>query len=230
MKKRTLAMVRPSALFLVAALWICTASGSDVLAGSASRPNIVIDTENLRIYRFDTFDAQLLSSESGPISPLPIRNFMDVIWLADIVAVNGSPAKGSLAVRGSFLNLWPDAFPGEAISDIRNALFSDWIFDILRPDGSPLGTLVATGWAFGMRPAGFDSLFQGNLAITGGTGAFLGARGQGGESAPPSNPSGSPPFASVTEDPSQRRLLGGLTRQYSFQLIPAPGKGAFKVE
>jgi hypothetical protein len=227
MTKKTLRMVRMSSLFLGAALLICAAPVNDALAEPAPRANIVIDTENLRIYRFDTFDAQSLSSDPGPTAPLPLRNFMDVIWLADIVAVNGSPAKGSLAVRGSFLNLWPDAFPGEAISDIRNALFSDWIFDILRPDGSPLGTLVATGWAFGMRPAGFDSLFQGNLAITGGTGAFLGVRGQGGESAPPS---GSLPFASVTEDPSQRRQLGGHARQFSFQLIPAPGNGAFKNE
>ncbi len=227
MTRNDFSRVRLIAFILGTAMLFAVGSVRLAEAAAAPRENLVIETENLRIYRFDTFDAELLSSEAGPTSPLPLRNFMEVVWLADIVAVNGSPAKGSLAVRGSFLNLWPDAFPGEAISDIRNALFSDWIFDILRPDGSPIGTLVATGWAFGQPPAGFDSLFQGNLAITGGTGAFVGVRGQGGESAPPS---GVFPFASVTEDPSQRRQLGGLARQYSFQVIPAPGNGAFKFE
>ena len=196
-------------------------SVGDVWAKSKARANLTVDTENLRIYRFDTFDAQRLATDVGPTVPLPLRTFMYVIWLADVVAVNGVPAKGSLAVRGTFLSLAPSPSPGQAIADTPNSLFSDWIFDIQQPDGTPVGTLLASGWAFGRRPAGFDSLFQGNLAIVGGTGAFLGARGQGGEAAPPTAPV--PPFASVTEDPSDRRELGGAARRYSFQLIPASG-------
>jgi len=209
------------ALVVVATFLSPPKSVVDAWAEPKARVNLTIDTANLRIYRFDIFDAQRLATEVGPTAPLPLRTFMDVIWLADVVAVDGAPAKGSLAVRGAFLNLTPNRAPGQAIADTRNSLFSDWIFDIQQPDGTPVGTLLASGWAFGERPAGFDSLFQGNLAIVGGTGAFLGARGQGGEGAPPSAPV--PPFASVTEDPSDRRELGGAARRYSFHLIPASG-------
>lgn len=195
-------------------------SVSDAWAQSKARANLVIDTENVKVYRFDTFDAQRLATEMGPTVPLPVRTFMYVIWLADVVAVNGAPAKGSMTIRGTFLSLTPNPSPGQAISDTSNSLFSDWIFDIQQPDGSPVGSLLASGWMFGRRPAGFDSLFQGNLAIVGGTGAFLGARGQGGEGGPPTP---GPQAASVTEDPSNRRELGGARRRYSFQLIPASG-------
>ena len=214
---------RIALIALVASASVLGARGSagDAWAQSKARTNLTIDTENLRIYRFDTFDAQSLATEVGPTLPLPLRTFMYVIWLADVVAVDGAPAQGSLAVRGTFLSLTPNPSPGQGISDTPNSLFSDWIFDIQRADGSPFGTLLASGWAFGRRPAGFDSLFQGNLAIVGGTGAFLGVRGQGGEGAAPS--ATAPPFASVTEDPSGRRVHGGALRRYAFQLIPASG-------
>jgi hypothetical protein len=54
-----------------------------------------------------------------------------------------------------------------------------------------------------------------NLAITGGTGAFLGARGQMGFAAILTPPRA----ASVTEDPSQRRLHGGGALRFAVQFM-----------
>ena len=54
-----------------------------------------------------------------------------------------------------------------------------------------------------------------NLYITGGTGAFLGARGQAGVI-----DLGSPRQASVVEDPASRRIIGGAKRSYVLHLIP----------
>lgn len=206
-------MIRNSLLSLTLAL----ALGPLARAQSEAPATLEIDTQNLVIYRHDVFDPSRLATEAGPTSPLPLRSFMNVTWLADVVAVNGTPAKGTMTVRGVFLSLSPNPNPGTAVADIGSAFFSDWAFDILRADSSPLGMILANGWAFGPRVAGFPSLRQGNLAVLGGTGAFLGIRGQGGESSQTDGPRA---FASVTEDPSMRRTHGGLARRYSFQLIP----------
>jgi hypothetical protein len=76
---------------------------------------------------------------------------------------------------------------------------------------------MASGWAFGDRTAGVLAPGQGNLAILGGTGAFVGARGQAKELGVTA---GARSTASITEDPANRRILGGSTRRYSLQLIP----------
>ena len=55
--------------------------------------------------------------------------------------------------------------------------------------------------------------------ITGGTGAFLGARGQLGAVAPPPGVSVQR-AASMTEDPANRRRNGGGTQQWIAHLIP----------
>jgi hypothetical protein len=177
-----------------------------------------VETANLVIYRHDVADAARFSTEAGPTSPLALRTFMNVTWIGDIVAVNGSPAKGTLTVRGTFVGLNPNPAPGTGIADTTNSLASDWIFDIQRPDGSPVGTIIGSGWAFGARAAGLPAPGQGNLAILGGTGAFLGVRGQAKEAAAAA---GARSFASVAEDPANRRIHGGRAVRYMLQLLPA---------
>jgi uncharacterized protein (TIGR03437 family) len=186
-------------------------------AQSQAPATLDIDTANLVIYRHDVFDATRVATEAGTTAPLPLRSFMHVTWIGDVVAVNGAPAKGTLAVRGTFVSVNPSPTPGIGIGDTTNSLASDWIFDILRADGSSVGTIVASGWAFGSRAAGFPSPGQGNLAVLGGTGAFLGVRGQGRET---SVAMGAQSFASVTEDPANRRLRVGRASRYTFQLVP----------
>ena len=206
-------MLRSSLLSLTLALSLAPGAR----AQSEAPATLDIDTENLVIYRHDVFDATRLATEPGPTIPLPNRNFMHYTWIADVVAVNGTAAKGTMTVRGTFVALNPNPSPGVGVADIGSSLFGDWVFDILRADGSPVGTIMASGWAFGARAAGFTSPGQGNLAVLGGTGAFLGARGQGKDAG---SPAGQVRVASITEDPVNRRLHGGHPRRYTFQLIP----------
>jgi uncharacterized protein (TIGR03437 family) len=58
---------------------------------------------------------------------------------------------------------------------------------------------------------------QGNLAVLAGTGAFLGLLGQGKET---SVAAGRRNVASVTEDPANRRIHGGRSSRFTFQLVP----------
>ena len=176
-----------------------------------------IDTADLVIYRHDVFDATRFSRDAGPTTPLDLRTFMNVTWIGDVVAVNGTPAKGTLTIRGTFMSLNRNPSPGVAIADTNNGLASDWIFDIQRADGSPVGTIMASGWAFGTRAAGFMAPGQGNLAVLGGTGAFLGMRGQAKEASVTAGPRS---VASVTEDPANRRIHGGRASRFTFQLVP----------
>jgi uncharacterized protein (TIGR03437 family) len=109
--------------------------------------------------------------------------------------------------------------PGQALVDslARGAtLFLS--YDIQAADGTQIGTIWAAGFAGPVPPPGVSeaNLAQ-NLAIIGGTGAFLGARGQ------INSVSGmaSSRTASVTEDPANRKQHGGGTRRDVFHILPA---------
>lgn len=207
--------MKPRNALLSLALSLAAAAAARAQSDAAA--TLDIDIQNVVIYRHDVFDATKVATDASPTTPLPLRTFMHVTWIGDVVAVNGTPAKGTLTVRGTFLNLNPNPTPGAGIADTSNSLASDWIFDIQRADGSPVGTLVASGWAFGARAAGLPAPGQGNLAVLGGTGGFLGIRGQAKEA---SVAMGAQGFASITEDPGNRRIRGGRTSRYTFQLFP----------
>ena len=75
---------------------------------------------------------------------------------------------------------------------------------------------MAGGFARGVPPPGATPDWQfDNMTITGGTGAFLGVRGQAGVI-----DLGSPRQASVTEATANRRVLGGAKRSYVLELLP----------
>src|SRR5260370_41733369 len=78
---------------------------------------------------------------------------------------------------------------------------------------------MATGLGAGSpSPGAALAQTQGNNAIVGGTGAFLGARGQLGQGATPQTiPS---PRLSMAEDPSNRRTHGGGRIRYVLHVIP----------
>jgi hypothetical protein len=188
-------------------------------AGAQTEPPAVLNIEvaNLLIYRHDVFDATRVATEANPTTPLPLRTFMNVTWMGDIVSINGSPAKGNMTVRGLFVTLSRNPNAGTGVGDSTNSLAADWIFDIQRGDGVAVGSIMASGWAFGDRSAGLLAPGQGNIAVVGGTGAYLGVRGQGKEAGVTAGPRAT---ASIAEDPSRRRAFGGSIRRYSLQLVP----------
>ena len=197
-------------LFLVAT--------ANVAQGQAVAPTILrIDVENFVQYVEDTSDLSMFATNQGITTPNPPRNFHSFINLADIVAVNGQPAKGTVLFDIRIVFIRPSLFPGAAIADTQRAGIRNSTFEILSSEGTPIGTIVATGLVGGVAPPGapLDAL-MGNDAIVGGTGAFLGARGyagQGAQTVPPR-------VASITEDPGNRRRHGGGKTRYVLQVIP----------
>lgn len=160
---------------------------------------------------------QLLPSGSG----LTLLPFGAVVFLADIVAVNGRPAKGLVfAYDSGGGGFSPTPRPGEPIADTTNNGMRYQTFQILQIDGTPVGTLMTLGLRAPGNPPPGAPLAQttDNSAIVGGTGAFLGARGQQGQERTPQTVNGRQ--ASMAEDPANRRINGGGRIRYILQVIP----------
>ena len=177
-----------------------------------------IDVENITSYSSDVFDVtkfatdpNLTTVQAGP------RNFGFVMAVGDIVAVNGRPAKGTLVVRQQAVILNPTPIPGQGAADIVRTGVSDYLLEIQQADGSLVGGIHTLGMSGGTAPAGAPA-GGGNLTVAGGTGAFLGARGQMATRLLPGAPP--PRTASVTEDPARRRSFSGGRVQFSVQLLP----------
>jgi len=174
-----------------------------------------LDTDNGVRYIYDTADLTTFARVPTPVSQVR-PTFATQVLLADVVAVNDKPAKGIFITRLTVLNLRPNPAAGEAIADLERGNAAERIVEILHPDGTPIGSLMMTGFDGGSPPPGAPAGVRGsNYAITGGTGAFLGMRGQLNGGAPPVNRN-----ASVREDPAQRRHNGGGEGVYYVHLIP----------
>ena len=186
-----------------------------VTKGQAVSPAILtIDVDNNVEYQEDISDPSKYATNPNATPAATPRNFFVATILGDIVAVNGQPAKGTYIGRSrSFIS--NQALPGSAIADITRAAVREQIFEILKPDGTPIGSIMALGDSGGPPPPGAPSAQQkGNWAIVGGTGAFLGARGQAGVG------KNSARAASMAEDPGNRRTNGGGPAQYILHVIP----------
>jgi hypothetical protein len=179
---------------------------------------LTVDLGNVIEYQDDIYDPVKFARNAG-ITPsigigTGILNFAVVTLMGDVVAVNGQPAKGLYAGRSRTINANPNPRPGSAIADVTRVAIREHIFEILQPDGTPIGTIMAMGFSGGNAPPGQPSMERANWAITGGTGAFVGARGQ----VEGTGTSGR--AASMAEDPANRRLNGGNPSRYILHIIP----------
>ncbi len=175
-----------------------------------------IDIENNVDYFNDVTDYAKLATDPNITTPSRHNDFGSWVTVGDIVAVNGEPAKGTFLVRATIFRLNPDAKPGNAIADVLRRNFGDFYWEVLRADGTPVGTIMAIGTTFGSPPPGAPSAqVRDNLAVIGGTGAFLGVRGEAGQTVAVFQGRA----ASVTEDPANRRVNRGGPRQYVLQLF-----------
>jgi hypothetical protein len=144
-------------------------------------------------------------------------SFAAAMGIADIVAVNGYPAKGTVVMSQRSVALIPAPISGQAIADTQRGGAITQTFEILDINGQPIGTIVAAGASGGTPPPGAPTaVTQANNAIVGGTGAFLGARGYVGQAAA----TVALRRASMSEDPAKRRINGGGKTRYVVQLIP----------
>jgi uncharacterized protein (TIGR03437 family) len=187
------------------------------LGQSTQTTLLKIDIANYVPYNYDTFDIQKFAS--APVAtPAPMlgRAFGFFVFIGDIVAVNGKPVKGLWTARATSFFFEPNAVPGHSNTDVARGNIIDMYWEITQVDGTPIGTIMASGLTRGIPPPGAPLSQTGdNLTITGGTGAFLGVRGQAGVV-----DLGSPRQASIVEDPASRRTIGGAQRSYMLHLIP----------
>ena len=199
-----------SKTLLAAAICALCAQGS----WAQTTPVILqIEIANVVGYQEDTSDVTKFATATGVTPSGAVRNFAFQEHIADIVAVNGQPAKGTLVRNVRLAALRTAPTPGQGIADvIRTGTTSD-TFEILNSDGTLIGTFVGAG----PFQAG-TSAAPGIFSVTGGSQAFLGMRGQYSPSPIPGV--GTIRIASVTEDPANRRANGGGRLLLNFQLLP----------
>ena len=189
-----------------------------------------IDIENVVEYITDITDLTQYGTKpnitpSNPTATSP-RNLGTASGIGDIVAINGQPAKGALTFRVWAFQLSPapsipGAFP-RAIADTQRASMRSLTLEILKSDGTQVGTIMTLGMggggAAGVPPGAPLGLTSMNFAIAGGNGAFLGARGQLGQAS--TSQTVGARTASIAEDPAYRRVNGGGRLRYVLHVIP----------
>jgi len=177
-----------------------------------------LDLENETNYLYDVFDYSKNGTDPATTAVNGgFRNFAISVAVDDIVAVNGRPAKGVFLFKGFGARLGTNPPPGTIQADVDRFAAYDLYVEILQPDGTPIGTVTASGMFAGPVPPGSPASGTGtssNFAITGGTGAFLGARGQMVSRSAPDNRHGPPSclsyggaFESSTEDRAKLSTL-----------------------
>lgn len=204
------AVPRLVCIFALAALLVPVAPAQDT-------PTILqIDVENYVGYLGDTNDPARVARSQTAVTPTAPLNFFSNIILADVTAVNDAPAKGVLVIRTQTLLLSPTPNAGGAIADVTRAAIGELAFELQDGEGSPVGNLYAMGLSGGPAapgsPAGATS---GAVAIVGGAGAFVGARGTL-NSVEVANVRST----SQAEDPSKRRANGGGRARFLLQVFP----------
>lgn len=207
-----------------------TALAATLLAATCSQPGLAqagapvvlqIDIADHVLYWQDVADPTKFATDPNIPVRVPTLGGSRTLGLADIVAVNGQRVMGSFAVSYTGMFFRPAPAPGQAIGDTNRNAIGVTTFEILRSDGTQIGTIVASGLAGGASPPGVPSSATGgnNFVITGGTGAFFGARGQM-SVAPQPTEVASQRIASMTEDFANRRRNGGGTQRWIAHLIP----------
>lgn len=175
---------------------------------AASDVTLTVDLEKSTWYVLDPAETARWASASAR-TPAPatfVYTFKNHVVLADVTSINGKPAKGTFAAWGIYLNFSAAAapVPPRPIADINRTQMWNMLIEVHDAEKGQVGTLAAMGLAGGPPPPGTaPGALAGNFAITGGTGAWSGARGQAttmsiaGARGP-----------SAVEDPAYRRVNG----------------------
>ena len=164
---------------------------------------LTIETDNVVTYVGDVTDPAQLALLAGPTTPGATRAFTESITVGDVVSINGQPAKGLWQTRSLAMGYSPTAGPGFAIADSAEGAPGECKWAILTTDGLLVGRFQEGG--------------VGVHQITGGSGLFLGIHG----TQTRVQTVQAPRKASMTEDPSLRRVLGGGKYIHTFHIAPS---------
>jgi hypothetical protein len=161
---------------------------------------LTIEVDNVVQYRGNVADPEEFAKDPGPTTA-PVITFSQNVQIGDIVAVNGEPAQGIWTAHFPITPFRRNPAPGQPIADLDSGGFVHSVFEIFASDGSYIGTL-------------FNVSIGAHEAVIGGVGAFANVTGvrAGGEILVPSR------VASMSEDPSRRRIHGGGRFRNTFHL------------
>jgi uncharacterized protein (TIGR03437 family) len=154
--------------------------GCLALTAATQTPTILtVEMENVVQYQ-ENF-ANLGKNGTSPAMEAPISptTFSPGYFIADIATINGKKSRGTTVARNTWLNVNTNPSGSQAIADINRFQAMEIVLEIQQADGSSVGTILLSGVTGGVAPLGAPkSAPTGNFAVIGGTGAFLGARGQ----------------------------------------------------
>ena len=114
---------------------------------------LTIDVDNYVPYHNDVADPASFASNPNTTGGT-VRVFQRFVFIGDIVAVNGQPAKGIWTATAINVPLSPTPAPKQGIADAVRQNIIEIYFDLLRGDGMPVGTIIATGLTRGLPPPG----------------------------------------------------------------------------
>lgn len=206
---------------MLCAVTLCALGGwNTVWPQTPPRATLEVDVENYVSYVEDTADVTKYATLPNATPAAPLKNFYTSVIIGDIVAVNGQPAKGTATFYNRRVNLTATPNPGDSLADVGRPNVATAAFEFLTVDGRIVGSIMTSGFAgAGTPPPGSPAgQSQGNNTITGGTGAFLGARGTQGQAVTAQTVASR--SASVMEDPANRRINGGGRVRFLLALIP----------
>lgn len=186
---------------VVAAAALCAAGVGQTMEHPVT---LDIEIDNAVLYRDNTTDVSRIAKTAAPTTSTNI-SFRSGINVADIVSVNGKPAKGTFSNTFVAMPYRVNPAPGQPIADANGTATFYCTWHVLTPDGTYVGTINDAG--------GGPSTGHG---IVSGTGAFLGVAGlhRDGEVITATR------AASTEEDPANRRIHGGGRIRYRFYLYP----------
>jgi hypothetical protein len=177
---------------------------------------LTVDIENVVQYQ-ENYANQAKNGTSTAMEPSigTPATYSPGYFIGDISAINGTKTKGTTFARNLFVNLSSNPSGSQAVADINRFQAMETLLEILQADGTAIGTIVLTGVTGGAAPPGAPKAGPtGNFAVIGGTGAFLGARGQA------VTISNTFRGTSTFENPINRRTFPSGAWKLVIQLIP----------
>lgn len=201
---------------LLASLGVTAVFCSTAAAQPAPPTILTIEMENVVRYNENYTNPQKNGTsavaEAQTATP---ATFYPGTFIGDIVAVNGQKSKGTVIAPNFTVGLTPSPTGSQGIADVNRIAIMTIFLEIQQADGTSVGTLYLSGSAPGPPPVGAPKAgAAGNFAVLGGTGAFLGARGQA------ATILNSHRSASTLENPINRRTFPAGLWKLIVQLIP----------
>lgn len=190
--------------------------GPSAMAQTPQATILTIEMENVVQYQESFANPQKNGTSTAMEAQITApATFFPGTFLADIVAVNGTKVKGTTVARIFWVGLSSNPSGSQAIADVNRFQAMDVMFEIQQADGTSLGTIALSGLTGGSPPPGAPkSGTTGNFAVVGGTGAFLGARGQA------ATIMNSHRATSTFENPINRRTFPSGLWKMVVQLVP----------